>query len=88
MKKILIFIIGLIFCISCTNTPTQLRYKTEYWVVKQIDTTQIYYPHIHQYLPRFKALIQYADTSMWITVHNNEVKLGDTIKIYRKLEQE
>ena len=81
MKRILIFIIGLLFCISCTNT-TQIKYKTEYWVINKIDTFEYYYSTVHQYLPRYEAIIKSGDSIRKIPVHNNEYKLGDTIKIY------
>lgn len=85
MKKFLIFIIGILFFISCNNKEIIKQYQRKTGIVYDIEYINQFDPVIQRYISVYRVYVNFEDTSKWITL-KWEPNLGDTIYIYNYIK--
>lgn len=84
MKKVLIFIISILFFISCDNKEIK-QYQRKTGIVKDIEYINQFDPIIQRYISVYHVYIEVEDSAKWLTLRW-EPKLGDTIYVYNYIK--
>ena len=85
MKKFLIFIISILFFISCDNKEDIKKYQRKAGIVKDIEYINQFDPIIQRYISVYHVYIEVEDSAKWVTLRW-EPKLGDTVYFYNYIK--
>ncbi len=85
MKKFLIFIISILFFISCNNKENIKQYQRKAGIVYDIEYINQFDSLIQRYISVYRVYVKFEDSSKWITI-TWEPKLGDTVYVYNYIK--